>query len=38
MLEKCKFGDIHCLSRYSPEMIVEKSISLMEKPGLQHSR
>ena len=38
MLEKCKFGDTHCLSRYTPEMIVEKSISLMEKPGLQHSR
>jgi ADP-heptose:LPS heptosyltransferase len=29
MLEHCKYGDTHCLTRYSPEMIFEKSVSLL---------
>ena len=31
MLEHCKYGDTHCLTRYTPEMIFEKSISLLER-------
>jgi ADP-heptose:LPS heptosyltransferase len=30
MQEHCKYGDTHCLSRYSPEMIFEKSLSLLK--------
>ncbi|MFI5125167.1 MAG: glycosyltransferase family 9 protein [Chitinophagales bacterium] len=30
MLERCKYGDTHCLTRYSPEMIFERSISLLK--------
>lgn len=30
MLERCKYGDTHCLTRYTPEMIFDKSISLLE--------
>lgn len=29
MLEHCKYGDTHCLARYSPEMVFEKAISLL---------
>ena len=30
MKEHCKYGDTHCLTRYSPEMVFEKSISLIK--------
>jgi len=30
MLEHCKYGDTHCLTRYSPEMIFERSVSLLK--------
>jgi heptosyltransferase II len=30
MLEHCKYGDTHCLTRYSSEMIFEKSVALLE--------
>ena len=29
MLEVCKYGDTRCLTRYSPEMVFEKAISLI---------
>jgi heptosyltransferase II len=29
MLEFCKYGDTHCLSRYTPEMVFEKAMSLV---------
>lgn len=29
MLEECKFGDNHCMTRYSPEFVFEKSCSLL---------
>ncbi|MGH2647951.1 MAG: glycosyltransferase family 9 protein [Ginsengibacter sp.] len=29
MLEFCKYGDTHCLTRYSPKMIFEKAVSLI---------
>jgi len=28
MLEFCKYGDTHCLRRYTPEMVFEKAITL----------
>lgn len=31
MQPTCKFGDTHCLSRYSPELIAEYAISLMKR-------
>lgn len=31
MLEICKFGDNHCITRYSPEVIFEKAISLYHR-------
>jgi len=31
MLETCKFGDVHCLSRYSPEMIFRCALELSKK-------
>ncbi|MDP4131689.1 MAG: glycosyltransferase family 9 protein [Bacteroidota bacterium] len=30
MLEKCKFADTRCLTRYTPELIFKKSIALLE--------
>ena len=29
MLEICKYGDTHCLTRYTPEMVFEKAKELM---------
>lgn len=29
MQERCKYGDTHCLTRYSPEMVFEKAVSLI---------
>lgn len=29
MLEICKYGDIHCLTRYTPEMVFEKAKELV---------
>jgi ADP-heptose:LPS heptosyltransferase len=29
MLEFCKYGDIHCLTRYTPTIIFEKAIALL---------
>lgn len=31
MLKICKYGDTHCLTRYSPKMVFEKAASLIEK-------
>ncbi len=33
LLEVCKYGDVHCLSRYTPEFVFEKSISLLQRIG-----
>jgi ADP-heptose:LPS heptosyltransferase len=30
MLEECAFGDIHCLTRYTPELIFEKALTLIK--------
>ena len=30
MLEHCKFGDVHCLTRYTPEFVFEKAMLLMK--------
>lgn len=29
LLEKCKYGDTHCLTRYTPEFIFEKAMQLL---------
>ncbi|HLX91654.1 MAG TPA: glycosyltransferase family 9 protein [Puia sp.] len=29
MQELCKYGDTHCLSRYSPEMVLERAVALV---------
>ncbi len=34
MLEICKYGDTHCLTRYSPQMVFEKAASLIQKKEL----
>jgi ADP-heptose:LPS heptosyltransferase len=34
MLEHCKYGDTHCLTRYTPEMIFDRSMALMERVQL----
>jgi len=31
MLEICKFGDTHCLTRYSPTFVLKKAIELVKK-------
>jgi heptosyltransferase-2 len=31
MLEICKYGDTHCLTRYAPKMVFEKAASLIRK-------
>jgi lipopolysaccharide heptosyltransferase II len=31
MQETCRFGDVHCLTRYSPEFVFEKAYDLIEK-------
>ncbi len=33
LLEVCKYGDVHCLSRYTPEFVFEKSIGLLQRIG-----
>lgn len=33
LLEVCNYGDVHCLSRYTPEFIFEKSIVLLQSIG-----
>jgi len=29
MQEACRYGDVHCLTRYSPELVFEKAMQLM---------
>ena len=31
MLETCTYGDTHCLTRYTPEFVFEKAVSLINK-------
>jgi ADP-heptose:LPS heptosyltransferase len=31
LLESCTFGDVHCLTRYSPEFVLEQSKKLISK-------
>jgi heptosyltransferase-2 len=31
MLKFCKYGDTHCLSRYTPEMVFEKAVTLVKQ-------
>jgi len=33
LLEVCKYGDVHCLTRYTPEFVFEKSIGLLKRIG-----
>lgn len=33
LLEVCKYGDVHCMTRYAPEFVLEKSISLLQRIG-----
>lgn len=33
LLEVCKYGDVHCLTRYSPEFVFDKTISLLRRIG-----
>jgi ADP-heptose:LPS heptosyltransferase len=30
LLEFCKYGDVHCLTRYTPEFVFEKALQLMQ--------
>lgn len=30
MLEECRFGDNHCMTRYSPQFVFDKAISLLK--------
>jgi heptosyltransferase II len=30
MLEVCKYGDVHCLTRYTPQIVFEKAVALMD--------
>jgi heptosyltransferase II len=38
MLERCKYGDTHCLSRYSPEMIFKKAINLLMRDSVADAK
>jgi heptosyltransferase-2 len=31
LLEFCKFGDVHCLTRYSPEYVLQRALQLIER-------
>ena len=31
MLEVCKFGDVHCLTRYTPEQVFQHALNLIQK-------
>jgi ADP-heptose:LPS heptosyltransferase len=33
LLEVCKYGDVHCLSRYTPEFVLDKTIGLLKRIG-----
>ena len=33
LLAICKYGDIHCLTRYTPEFVFDKAISLLKRIG-----
>ena len=33
LLKVCKYGDIHCLTRYTPEFVFDRSISLLKRIG-----
>ncbi len=33
LLETCKFGDTRCLTRYSPEHVLETAVNLLQKLG-----
>lgn len=30
MLEECSFGDVHCLTRYTPELVFKKALTLIK--------
>ena len=34
MLQICKYGDTHCLTRYTPEMVFEKAVTLLHTASL----
>lgn len=34
MLKFCKYGDTHCLTRYTPEMVFEKAVTLLHTISL----
>ncbi len=33
LLEVCKYSDIHCLTRYTPEFVFDRAISLLKRIG-----
>jgi ADP-heptose:LPS heptosyltransferase len=33
MTEVCKFGDVHCLTRYTPEQVFDQALSLLRRLG-----
>ena len=35
MLAYCKYGDVHCLTRYTPEFVFEKTMQLLTKDNLR---
>jgi heptosyltransferase II len=35
LLETCKYGDNHCLTRYTPEFIFEKALTLIEHTAIK---
>lgn len=38
MLEICKYGDVHCLTRYGPELVFEKACDLLERAGFTQAQ
>jgi heptosyltransferase II len=38
LLEQCKYADTHCLSRYTPPVIYDKSIALLIKHRIANSK
>lgn len=33
LLEVCKYGDVHCLSRYTPEFVFDRTVDLLKQIG-----
>lgn len=33
LLEACKYGDVHCLTRYTPEFVFDRTIGLLKRTG-----